>query len=95
MRPAPTLRDALRVAARFSDRIVLNLGHVRALDAGGLDVLSRTREQLRSQQETVLPVAAENPVRATLQRAGPPEAFLLVERAAEAIAALTGMGHDP
>jgi anti-anti-sigma factor len=92
---APALHDALRVAAEFSPKVVLDLGQVTALDPPGLDVLGHAREQIRNQQGSVVLVAADEPVRTALQRAGLPEAFLVVERAAEAIAALARMRSVP
>ena len=92
---APALHDALQVAAQFSTKVVLALGQVTMLDSAGLDVLGQAREQIRDHQGSVVLVAADEPVRTTLQRAGLPEAFLVVERVAEAIAALTKMRHEP
>jgi anti-sigma B factor antagonist len=92
---APALYDALEVAAQFSGKVVLDLGQVTVLDAPGLDVLASAREQLRDRKGSVVLVVADGQVRAILQRAGLPEAFLVVERIAEAVAALTGMRKEP
>jgi len=92
---APALHDALRVAAELSARVVLDLGQVTGLDPPGLGVLGHAREQIRRQQGSAVLVAADEPVRTALQRAGLPEAFLVVERVAEAVAALARMRHDP
>lgn len=92
---APALHDALQVAAQFSAKVVLDLGQVTTLDSAGLDVLGQTREHIRDHQGSVVLVAADGPVRTTLQRAGLPEAFVVVERVAEAIAALAKLRYEP
>lgn len=92
---APALTDALEVAAEFSHKVVLDLSQVTELDDAGLDILAAAREQVRIRHGSVVLVAADGQVRATLQRAGLPEAFLVVQRVAEAVAALTGMRPDP
>jgi anti-sigma B factor antagonist len=92
---APALYDALDVAAQFSGKVVLDLGQVTVLDSAGLDVLAAAREQIRDSSGSVVLVVADGQVRAILQRAGLPEVFLVVERVAEAVAALTGMRKEP
>ena len=92
---APALHDALQVAAEFSTKVILDLSEVTMLDSAGLDVLAQAREQIRRHQGSVVLVSANEEVRTSLQRAGLPQAFLVVERVAEAIAALGRMRNEP
>lgn len=92
---APGLRDALDETGQSSAKIVLDLGHVTALDSAGLDVLAEAREHIRAQHGSVMVVAADEPVRSTLQQAGLPGVVKVFERVAEAMVSLVGVRHQP
>lgn len=92
---APALREALEVAAEFSTKIVLDLSHVTVLEPAALNVLADARVRIREHQGSVVLVAADEPVRATLREAGVPEALIVVERVAEALGRLAGLGDKP
>lgn len=65
------------------------------LDSPGLEVLGQARKRLLDHQGSVVLVAAGGPVLTTLQRAGLPEPFVVVERVSEAIAVLAGRRNQP
>lgn len=85
---SPHLRDAVRVAAEFSARIIVDLTLVTLLDSTGLSVLVDVQSQERARDGVVALVGLQPQVRTVFKVTRLDQTFPIFEELPEAVATL-------